>query len=201
MSSGRPRENRGTPAPGRDNVSVTEWAGAGSRLAGSFLLAMTTFQAFSPHLRNAGTFRHVLAIGLLLGVSLTGCGKSTTPTSPTTTTATEDPEVAIVTESFAGTLPVGGARFYSFEVSASGTAELTLEQVGGNSAVPPTVWVGLGLGIPDGTDCSTTTSLNTQAGATPQVSSVVNPGTFCARVYDIGNLAAPAAFLVTIAHP
>jgi hypothetical protein len=65
-------------------------------------------------------------------------------------------------------------------VVASASAELTLQQIGGAGAVPPVVWVGLGLGIPEGTDCSTTTSVNTQAGSTAQVSSVVNPG-YCAR--------------------
>ena len=63
------------------------------------------------------------------------------------------------------------------------------------------MWVGIGIGVPDGTDCSTTTSLNTQAGGGPHVSSALEAGTYCARVYDIGNLAAPTPFALLIAHP
>jgi hypothetical protein len=130
-----------------------------------------------------------------------GCGASESPTSPTTTTETpETPEAVTITESFNGTVAPGSARFYSFDVGVRGTVNLTLDSIGGRDGVPATVWVGLGLGVPDGTDCATTTSLNTQSGTTPQVSTVVEPGTYCARVYDIGNLAASAAFAVTIVH-
>lgn len=135
-----------------------------------------------------------------VAVLAAGCGKNT-PTSPTTTTtpttAVADPSIS---ETFAGSLPVSGARFYAFEVTAYGTVNVTLDRVGGG-AVPTTVWIGVGLGVPDGTDCSTNTSLNTQSGGGPHVSSTLAAGTYCARVYDIGNLAAPAAFSVTIAHP
>lgn len=131
----------------------------------------------------------------------TACGKDS-PTSPTSTTTTTTTTVAdpSISETFAGSLPVSGARFYAFEVTAYGTVNVTLNSVGGG-AVPTTVWIGVGLGVPDGTDCSTTTSLNTQSGSGPHVSSTLAAGTYCARVYDIGNLASPAAFSVTIAHP
>lgn len=67
--------------------------------------------------------------------------------------------------------------------------------------VPTTVMVGLGLGVPSGTDCSTTSSINTAAGTTAQLTATYEAGVYCARVYDIGNLFAPASFDVTIAHP
>lgn len=147
------------------------------------------------------TFRQCLplaALCLLAGTA--ACGKDT-PTSPTTTTTTTQTAAeASVSEVFAGALPVSGASFYSFDVGAYGTVNVTLDRVGGGS-VPSSVWVGVGVGVPDGTDCSTTISLNTQAGAGPHVSTTLAAGTYCARVYDIGNLAAPAPFSITIAHP
>ena len=137
---------------------------------------------------------------VLYAATTAACGKSSTPTSPTTTTTTETVVDPTVSERFTGNLAVNGSRFYAFDVGATGTVTLTLDSVGGG-AVPTTVWVGLGVGVPDGTDCSTTASLNTQSGAGPHVSATLSPGTYCARIYDVGNLAAPASFAVTIAHP
>jgi hypothetical protein len=148
---------------------------------------------------RGSTFLAVLCVAGLTGTTACGANSGSTPTAPTPTTPTAaDP---LVTESFAGTLTVNGSRFYAFEVGTYGTVNVTLQNVGGVTGVPDTVWVGLGIGVPDGTDCSTTTSLNTQAGSSPQVSSVVEAGIYCARVYDVGNLAAPTAFAIGIAHP
>lgn len=136
-----------------------------------------------------------------LALPLGACGDSNTPTSPTDTTTTETAVEPTTAVSFTGTLGVNGAAFYSFEVTQYGTVNLTLQNVGGVTGVPESVWVGLGIGVPDATDCSTTTSANTQAGGGPHVSSVLSAGTYCARIYDVGNLAAPTPFNVLIAHP
>lgn len=141
-------------------------------------------------------------VTLALALPLSACGDSDTPTSPTDTTTTTPTAVEPTTsESFTGRIGVNGAAFYSFEVTQYGTVNLTLQNVGGVTGVPESVWVGLGIGVPDGTDCSTTTSTNTQAGGGPHVSSVLAAGTYCARIYDVGNLAAPTPFDVLIAHP
>jgi hypothetical protein len=63
------------------------------------------------------------------------------------------------------------------------------------------VWLGLGIGVPNAEDCVTSTSVNTAAGSSAQVSGSYNAGVYCARVHDIGNLFAPANFTVTIARP
>lgn len=146
-----------------------------------------------------------LRVALLVAVGLApaGCGDDDTPTSPTstTTTTTTTTAEATVSESFTGSLPVNGARFYSFDVPSNGTVTVTLNNVGGVTGVPSTVWVGLGVGVPEATDCATSTSLSTQAGGGPHISTTLTPGTYCARIYDIGNLAAAAPFNVTIGHP
>ncbi len=144
--------------------------------------------------------RHAVALVCATLVPRAGCSDANSPTSPSTPT-TETPVDPITTQSFTGLLPVSGASFYSFEVTEYGTVTLTLQNAGGITGVPDSVWVGIGVGVPDGTDCSTTTSLNVQAGVGPHLSATLEAGTHCARVYDIGNLAAPAPFALLIAHP
>ena len=112
-----------------------------------------------------------IAVGLALvvcacGNSTTAPSSSSTTTTPSTTTTSTTPPA--VTESWTGTVPVGGAAFYSFSFSQSGTVQLTLQSVSGQY-VPPTVMLGLGIGTPDGTSCITTVTTNAQAGSTPQV--------------------------------
>ncbi len=138
----------------------------------------------------------VLCVLLLAGV-IAGCGGST-PTSPTSTESTT-PAEATITEDFNAVLPVGGARFYSFTVAVYGTVNVTLASVGG-SFVPSTVMLHIGLGQPEGTDCTVTTTITTAAGSTPQLTNTFQPGVYCVRVTDLGNLFAPATFSVVIAH-
>jgi hypothetical protein len=129
-----------------------------------------------------------------------GCGGGSTPTSPSTTTPTTTVADPTTTEGFEGILPVGGFRFYSFTIVANGTVNVTLTGISG-PLVPSTVQVGLGLGQPSATDCTTTTSLTTAAGSTPQITGTYAPGVYCVRVADVGNLFGPASFNVGIAHP
>jgi hypothetical protein len=121
--------------------------------------------------------------------------------APTTPSPTADPPAAVaVTETFEETVPVGGSIFYSFSVPLNGTVHIRLANVGG-SGVPSTVWLGVGIGSPSGTECSTTNVVNTAAGETPQITGTYAPGVYCAKVSDIGNLLSPANFTVVIGHP
>jgi hypothetical protein len=129
------------------------------------------------------------------------CGDDT-PTSPTDTSTSTSTTVAAptVSEEFSSTVPVGSSKFFSFTTSTYGTINLTLTSVSGNF-VPSTVMLGLGIGQPSGTDCVTTTTVNTAAGSAVQVTGAYSAGVYCAKVSDIGNLFAPASFTVTIAYP
>jgi len=140
-----------------------------------------------------------------LGLILCGsaCSHNTTSSAPSSTTSTTSttPAAPTVSESFTGTLPVGGFKFFSFNIAVNGTVNVTLNSVSG-AGVPSTVQLGLGIGSPAGLDCSAT--VNATAGATaakPQATGTFGPGTFCVRVYDVGNLFAAANFNITIAHP
>jgi hypothetical protein len=128
-----------------------------------------------------------------------GCSDDT-PTSPSDTPTTPTPAAPTVTEQFDGVVPVGGAKFYSFTTTTYGTINLTLTGVGG-SFVPATVMLGVGLGQPSGTDCVATTTINTAASSTVQVTGNYDPAVYCAKVSDIGNLFAPATFTMAIAYP
>lgn len=81
----------------------------------------------------------------------------------------------------------------------SGTVNITLNVVSG--ADDPTVQVGLGLGSPSGFGCNATNTITTAAGSTPQLTGAYEAGVYCTRIYDVGNLTAPATLDVTIAHP
>jgi hypothetical protein len=140
----------------------------------------------------------------ILGLMLFGsaCSHSSTSTSPSSTTSTSTtPAAPTVSESFTGTLPVAGFKFYSFNIAVNGTVNVTVNSVSG-PGIPSTVQLGLGIGTPSGLDCSAT--VNVTAGITaaaPQATGTFGPGTFCVRVYDVGNLFGPANFNITIAHP
>jgi hypothetical protein len=136
---------------------------------------------------------------LLLGLIVLAPACDSGTTSPSTTD-TRTPAPASIVESFIGMVPVGGSNFYSFSVTQYGIVTLTLNSVSG-AGVPSTVWLGLAIGTPGGTDCLTTASTNTAAGTTAQVTSTYEAGVYCAKVSDIGNLFAPANFDLTIAHP
>jgi hypothetical protein len=134
----------------------------------------------------------LVAIALLAA----GCkGSSTSPTTDTTPVA-----APTVSEDFSGTLAVGGSRFFSFTVGTRGTVNLTLNSIGG-TGVPSTIQVGLAIGSPSGTACSTGTPTTVAAGTAVQVTATEAAGVFCADISDIGNLASPATFDITIAHP
>jgi hypothetical protein len=143
-----------------------------------------------------------LAVILSLTSALlaTGCGNTSTPTAPSPSAV---PAAPAVTETFAGTLPVSGARFYSFGISVYGTVNATLDSIGGNG-IPPTVEVNLGIGTPSGTTCNATPSpvqVSGDAGVTTVVTATEQPGVYCVIISDAGTLVSPANFAITIAHP
>ena len=135
-----------------------------------------------------------------LALLAAACSHDTaTPSTPSSTSTTTPVTTPTTSETFAATVDPGGAAFYSFNIAANGTVNVTLNGVGG-TGVPSTVQLGLGIGTPAGVDCSTTSTVTAGAGPGPQLTGTFGPGLFCVRVYDVGNLAGTAAFRVTIAH-
>lgn len=135
-------------------------------------------------------------VTLLLAAALgAGCGDDN-PTSPTSTTST------IVTEQFAGTVSVGGTRFYSYEVVTAGTSSLTLTSLSApGSRVPSSAQVQIGVGIPAGEGCAVSQSVTTAPGLTAQLSISQAVGIYCTSITDAGALTGDTDFIIRIVHP
>jgi hypothetical protein len=124
----------------------------------------------------------------------------------TSTTAPDEVDSVITplvfnTETFAGTLQVGGSTFYSFFVTQAGPVGLTLAAVqtpGGAALATP---LGIGVGIPSGPGCARSTSQTAPPGLAAQLTVTLNPGTYCAAVFDTGNLSSAVNFAMRIRHP
>ena len=133
---------------------------------------------------------------LLIGAAVTltsACGGSS---DATTTLA---PSASMATETFSGTVDVGGSDFHTFSVAQSGgQINVTL-----TAASPPsTIFMGLGVGAPSGSTCAILTNAQTltQAGTVAQLSGTVNAGTYCVVVYDAGNQTSQIAYSLTVTH-
>jgi hypothetical protein len=132
----------------------------------------------------------VAAIALLAGA---GCNKNTTAATTTTSTVTR------TTDTFSGTVPIGGSAFHSFAVTVTGTIDVTLTV----ATPPPAIVMGLSVGtLADGT-CTALVgaSVKAPAGASTQLSGMASPGTLCVEVHDVGNQSAPVNYTVIVVHP
>ncbi len=106
------------------------------------------------------------------------------------------------TELFEGQLTPGGSAFYSFTVTTEGLANVMLASVTSTTApgTSSAVVLGLALGTPVGTGCTITNSIPATAGLTSQMVNDLVPGTYCARVYDLGSLKSAVNFAIRILH-
>ncbi len=141
-----------------------------------------------------------LVVALVVGI---GCGadSTTSPSSDTTTTSTTTVASPSATDTFSGTLNVGATAVFSYSVSAYGTVNANLIDISG-AKVPSTIQVRLAIGaFDDSGGCSATTFSLVRASSTTQVSSTQDVGTYCVSIADIGNLAGPATFNISVAHP
>ena len=134
------------------------------------------------------------AIALLVGSA--ACNKNKTTTGTTTPTT---PTVTRTTDTFSGTVPIGGSAFHSFAVTVTGTIDVTL-----TAATPPAAIVmGISVGTPADGTCTALAgaSVLATAGSSAQLSGVASPGTLCVDVYDVGNQTAAVSYTVTVTHP
>jgi hypothetical protein len=145
------------------------------------------------------TFRSVRLTALAAAVCITAIACTST-TAPSEADSGITPLV-FNTETFAGTLQVTGSNFYSFYVAQAGPVGLTLAAVqapGGAALATP---LGIGVGIPSGTGCARSTSQTAPPGLAAQLTVTLNPGTYCAAVFDPGHLTTAVNFAMRIRHP
>ncbi|MEQ1912350.1 MAG: hypothetical protein ABMA15_26245 [Vicinamibacterales bacterium] len=129
-------------------------------------------------------------LAALVAAVLFSSACSNTPTTPTTTTT------ETVTDTFSGTLSRNGASSYAFSVATAGFVYATLTSVADSTTV-----VGLSLGTWTGTSCTVVLSNDQAVQGTTVTGSVTGLGTLCARVYDVGKVASPIDYQVTVVHP
>jgi len=121
------------------------------------------------------------------------CGS--TPVTPT-------PSVAIITETYSGTLIPASAGTFSFTTLTGGAVVATLTTVGPDNSKT----VGFSLGTFNATANICTVILDNSAASqgfnfTAATSSI---GTYCVRVYDNGSTTTdnvPYTFTITVNHP
>jgi hypothetical protein len=117
-----------------------------------------------------------------------GCGDNTTSTTPSNTSTP-------MSETWSSVVAPGGQSSRTFTVNSSGTINITLTAAGAT--------LGLGIGLPriTGGGCRLGVSVNTSAGATPQLTTAADAGQYCVQVYDLGTLTDPVGFALKIDHP
>ncbi|HEY7172078.1 MAG TPA: hypothetical protein VH417_14605 [Vicinamibacterales bacterium] len=130
-----------------------------------------------------------------LSISLSACGDDiTTPSS----TASGTP-----TEYFSGTIWPGGETSYAFTVNQDGLITETLGSVtaagAGRAAEDATLTIG--FGVPHGTGCGRSQSVDTKAGLMPQLGTTAPAGIYCADVSAPANAPGPFDFVLRIVHP
>jgi hypothetical protein len=137
-------------------------------------------------------------LAALCGALVTGaCSNSnSSTTAPTSTT----PSLSL--EIFSGTLSPGASSFYSYTVVTQGTVNVTLSSLMAGTIGPAAATaVGVGIGVPAGTDCNLTSSAMLMPALTAQLTNTQPPGTYCVSVFDPGTLKTPLNFAIQIVHP
>ncbi len=136
----------------------------------------------------------LLAAAIALAFALSACSKNTT----TTPVAPTPPPPTLSTDTFTGVLSPLGASVFQFAVTATGKVSMTLTETGTTDPVG----LGMSLGLWDSTalTCSEIVKNdNSQTGTV--IVGTAEPGTFCARVYDVGNVVSTAGFSLEVIHP
>lgn len=141
-----------------------------------------------------------LALGLVCAgaLSLVACGKDSA-TSSTTTSPSPVAAEANVNENFEATVAAGGGVFYSFNIASYGNVAVTLLTATGTD-LPEDFTIGIGIGRPSGTSCTTSTAISAVPGDVAQLAGTYGPGIFCVRVYDPGSLTGPVRVSAKVAH-
>jgi hypothetical protein len=102
-----------------------------------------------------------------------------------------------VTDTFTGTLNRNGAATFNFTVAGGGLVALTLTKV----APDNTIAVGLAMGTWNGTTCAVVLANDNALESTTVVGQAGGIGQLCVRIYDVGKVADPVEFELTVRHP
>jgi hypothetical protein len=137
--------------------------------------------------------KRALPILMCLAALAAGCqtedptATTTIPTTPTNPTV----------QTFSGTVQVKGRDIKPFSVALSGgtlTVALT--------SASPSIAMGVGVGLWDGTTCSLLTngSQTTLPRPDPILQGTVNGGDYCLQVFDAGSQTVAVTYTATVTH-
>ena len=142
---------------------------------------------------RARLVRRAVTPGSVRGASA-ACGGSDNTSTVTAPTGT------LVTDSFSGTVPVGGVGpIHQFTVNVGGNLSVTLLTAG----PPSTITMGVAVGTPSGTTCallSGRSAPTTPPGSTAQLNGTVSAQRLFVEVVDVGNAAGPITYTLSVAH-
>ncbi|HUF47035.1 MAG TPA: hypothetical protein VMM93_04405 [Vicinamibacterales bacterium] len=127
-----------------------------------------------------------------VALSTSACGDDDPPTSPTPST---DPP--IVTETFTGAMNPNGAVTHPFSTEAAGVVTATLITVAPDSSTR----VGLAIGTWNGLACKIELANDNAAQGVTVTGSASAFGSFCVRIYDIGQLTGNITYEIRLTHP
>ena len=128
-----------------------------------------------------------------LALIVTACGSSSSSLASPSLTA------MATTETFQGTVDVGGISTNPFTVGVSGgQVNVTLTAAG----PPSTIFMGLAVGGVSSGVCTPLSgaAVIAQGGSAAQLSGTAAAGSYCVMVYDVGNQSAPVDYSVTVSH-
>jgi len=129
-----------------------------------------------------------LAVAAALTAVACGSDEPTTPTDPSTPVA--------VTETFSESLNPNGGRTHQVAVERAGDIIASLTSL----APDPEAVVGLGIGTWNGVSCSIVIANDNAKVNVAIVGSATGTGSFCVRVYDVGNLTESIDYTVAVQH-
>ncbi len=134
--------------------------------------------------------RALAAAAFVCAAALFGaCNDNSIPAQPTPTPKTE---------TLNGTVNQNGGNTQTFTATAPGTVTATLTDL----KPVDTVTVGFSIGTTIGTICQASLANDAATKGAILTATAASAGTYCVRVYDVGNVTAdtPIDFTVTVVH-
>jgi hypothetical protein len=105
-------------------------------------------------------------------------------------------------ETFTGTVTVGGNDSHPFVTSNYGEVSITLTAAGPPADITMGIGIGTAASIVD-SSCRLYQNgfLSARAGSSPQLVGNVPAGAYCVQVFDAGGQTTPVTYSVTVVHP
>jgi hypothetical protein len=157
-------------------------------------MAIRLFNSGADAEKSSMRSHRLLAIALTVAAAMSvACNPFNLSPSDSSSSTTTGPQ----TDTFSGSLSPGNSLTFTYTVTTAGAVGVAL------TAVTPstTSALGLGIGPSSGGTCTVTNSTSAAiAGSAVLLSATENPGTYCVKVSDLGNLATTSSVTVTVAH-